>query len=385
MSANPQDLNPKGGIVLALWLAFTVFNVEADEPPDPIARSSADYLETITDLKKVWAQLLAQETVSRGSQAKGSKQEISIDPWASEDQETHFLPSLPPVERADPLGNQLLEPLEPQSIVTLIPPIYRLAEALGLGTNRVHWEAHAFDPTLVSMPGRPISYHTKARLRYLLIGQYQSQSGEPLATPIITFQGYRDSRSYVDRSIVSTDLPWSVDHYRLLNYSIRRMTSHASPPWKNEQLHQDLSNRLILLKSPAQEAAATQKQLKQLRDQIQAVLGARRVQIAMNLLDPSQSASLGGSRDTWTKALQTLDQKHQRLAQLLQDSGHQAQLCLRDELALLPSSTSVDNWLKASTKPSNQASPPPWQDHDQVQSQLLRWANHCHQHRRLRP
>ncbi|MEZ5325748.1 MAG: hypothetical protein R3F19_11885 [Verrucomicrobiales bacterium] len=97
---------------------------------------------------------------------------IHIDPWAGVGQECGYFPAtLGPVALRN---GGLLPDVDQGDLPRLVPPLYRLAEALGLGHNRVLCEPRFIDPIQVERPSHNEGggVNVIARLHCELIGHF---------------------------------------------------------------------------------------------------------------------------------------------------------------------------------------------------------------------
>ena len=102
-----------------------------------VLSATSNAVETVMEAK---TRLVAAET----------PQGVAIDPWAGTDQECGFVPER--LGRVRLRNGDLLPEVDQGEFPGLVPPRYRLAEALGLGYNRAVCEPRFIDPIQVEHP-----------------------------------------------------------------------------------------------------------------------------------------------------------------------------------------------------------------------------------------
>lgn len=96
-----------------------------------------------------------------------SGQPIKLDPWGALDQENSFRPNLGRLRfwTGHPAGTAV-----PKAAIKAIPPQYRLAEAMGLGSNKMVLEPSIEDGQLFT--STIYGFHIAHRVRFALIGTF---------------------------------------------------------------------------------------------------------------------------------------------------------------------------------------------------------------------
>ena len=367
--------HPIGAPRLFLACLATFLNSAAAELRSQTA--AEHYLGALSQFNQDWNTFLQNET-SRLSKIQVSDEVTAVvNPWGRDDQETNFFPTLPPILREDPLEDQELEAINADTLAPKIPPRFRLAQLIGLGTNMIRWNATPFDSSVVTYRGRPVSYRTMVRLRYTFHGEFTPfQTG---ALPIESFRAYRESRSYCERGVVTIDIPWSIKHYRVLNYSVRRMTTSSPTPWIKERLHENLADNLNEISLVGAEFSERKTLTISLKKEISRSLNDWKSKMARSAIERLEQQNLSKS-DQLLKSLLELDQAHQALKVLQSSSGHTPNHCLRDELARLPSKTSVLAWLREATIDTSQQRQVPWEAASTTKNLVRQWEAHIQGH-----
>jgi hypothetical protein len=116
---------------------------------DALATAREAVLSATADA--VEAVILAKARLAAGATAPG----VVVDPWAGIDQECGYFPEKLGQVMA-PNGGSLPD-VEQGELPRLVPPCYRLAEALGIGRNRAACEPRFIDPIQVQRPGNGIA------------------------------------------------------------------------------------------------------------------------------------------------------------------------------------------------------------------------------------
>ena len=372
------------GLLSILAFLINVAWQEANaSSPAPIDQALESYQIAIGEMERTWQHFLREQTQLRVPETAKSEPNMLVDPWGTTRQETHFKPSISTIQRSDPIGDHELENLESADLVSLIPAKFRLAELLGIGRNQIHWDAQAIDATITANSGRPLTYPTLARLRYAFIGNFEftDEIASP-GTDIESFRAIVESRSFATIGLVSTDIPWEIKHFRLLNFSMRRLTEDRPNPWTQEALHQDLPSHLrIVLPSPHQNRLQ-QAKVHQLESVIEKQLASWRKEVAAEGLRRSQHREPIEPM-TLAAALKRLQAAHEALEALLLNAGHQAQLCLRNELKHLPAMNNMIAWLQ--TQSVSDRTTPPWKDTDKLTRLYQDLTSHVKAHEEVAP
>lgn len=357
--------------------------------PAPIDQALDSYRSAIGELETTWEHFLREQTQVRVPENAKSDPNLLVDPWGTIRQETYYTPPISTIQRSDTIGDHELENLEPADLVSLIPANFRLAELIGIGRNSIHWDAQTIDATITANSGRPLTYPTLARLRYAFIGTFEvTDEIAPPGTPIETFRAIVESRSFATVGLVSTDIPWEIKHFRLLNFSMRRLTEDRPNPWTQEALHHDLRSHLrIVLPSPHQQRLQ-QAKVHQIESVIEKQLASWRKEVAAEGLQRSQRREPTVPTEptepmTLAAVLKRLQTAHEAIENLLLDAGHQAQLCLRNELVNLPTKNSIISWLQ--TQSDSDCTTPPWTDADKLTRLYQDLTNHVKAHQEVAP
>jgi hypothetical protein len=121
----------------------------------------------------------------------------------------------------------------PDGVAKAIPNRYRLAEALGIGTNTVHLRLSIEDGQLFS--SIPYGFHIAARQRFSLTGLFRISNTEP---PIQTFQQSILSRGRESTQDVHLGPDVKPHQVRLKRFSIEDLPKqHRTTLWAQENLH----------------------------------------------------------------------------------------------------------------------------------------------------
>lgn len=189
---------------------------------------------------------------------------ITIDPWAGPDQECRYYP-----ERLGPItanweGVQLYEK-DLGRLPEHIPARYRLAEALGVGRNRLHVDLQWIDPELMRRKTEgQWGIHIFARLSCLVRGRFvatenENESNSPLP-PIETFRVLVSSKGFMNIATnrfgedLGNPLAYRTEMNRIgSSLSGRRRES----PWFGENLAAAAAERGSFLQ-PAQPASTSE-------------------------------------------------------------------------------------------------------------------------------
>lgn len=163
-------------------------------------------------------------------QAKDSSgQPIKLDPWGGLDQENSFRPNLGRLRfwTGQPAGTAV-----PKAAIEAIPHPYRLAEAMGLGANKIHLEPSIEDGQLFT--STIYGFHIAHRVRFALIGTFLPNQQ---TSAIRTFHQSILSRERINTQEVHLG-PDVKPHQIALNRRLLRDSSkdHLQTIWNLEHL-----------------------------------------------------------------------------------------------------------------------------------------------------
>lgn len=145
-----------------------------------------------------------------------------MDPQEGPFQECGFFPAVPNrIPFQD--GAELTKDIPSAFLSRLIPPEFRLAELLGLGTNQVRGEASYIDPKLTSTHGFTPGYAIESRIRYEFVGFLQCDKFE---TKVETFRRSIESRSRAPSSTLNFN-PEKLKHYAARDIPFQDYTGAA--------------------------------------------------------------------------------------------------------------------------------------------------------------
>lgn len=186
----------------------------------------AQYLSHLHSIREA----LEKGRANAWTQRFGETQMPPIDPWGEMDQPTHYTPSLGPLRYWT--GKQAPTPMPPR-VEQAIPNRYLLAEAMGIGTNRVDLSISIEDGQLYS--STIYGFHIAARERYALTGLFQMHQAE---TPIQTFQRTILSRGRVNTQNVHIGPDVKPHQTQLNRVPIEDLPNqHHQTLWEQENLH----------------------------------------------------------------------------------------------------------------------------------------------------
>lgn len=153
-----------------------------------------------------------------------------INPWGDLDQPVNYTPPLGPLVLWT--GRRAGTPM-PEGVTQAIPSRYRLAEALGLGTNTVHLRLSVEDGQLFS--SITYGFHIAARERFSLTGLFRINNTK---TPIQTFQQSILSRGRESTQDVHLGPDVKPHQIQLNRFSIEDLPErNRTTLWAQENLH----------------------------------------------------------------------------------------------------------------------------------------------------
>jgi hypothetical protein len=140
---------------------------------------------------------------------------LEMDPWRAPDQEGGYFPVCSKLVHPDGSKGNELKPLPDFAIGEWIPPLFRLAECLGVGVNSYHWDVRFVDPFIEARGhALPEGFLVNGRLELSLFGSFQSYDSSSALT-METFRRSVKMRSILPISIIRTERLTDVIHYRL--------------------------------------------------------------------------------------------------------------------------------------------------------------------------
>ncbi|MEW6158580.1 MAG: hypothetical protein AB1813_14200 [Verrucomicrobiota bacterium] len=277
------------------------------------ARAARDFQKNLTALLQAAASAGEMQQAQCLSSVRLPMDGITIDPAAGPLQETGFFPSLPariffqqqelpkPSLKQDSNSKWIIAGDEtttsggtltltkniPASFLSrLFPPEYRLAELLGLGTNRVRGEVFYLDPKLSASIGMVPGHDVESRLRYEIIGYFRGQSWDQ-GLNVETFRRFMDSRSRVASSVINIGPLIQPKHYYLND---RRISEHQGQDffriWDLEKLGERFELESIPMGASAKRETRQMESRTAIIEAIQARLAEWRQQIVSAQLRP---------------------------------------------------------------------------------------------------
>lgn len=132
-----------------------------------------EQVENFVSIKTEWQRYVSEfesayhEILANRLEQLNPNQELSLDPWGSIDQETGFIPPFDEVRF--PLG-PVVDNYGGNETKQRIPPLFRLAELLKIGTNQLKLEATRIDPSFQTH--NTSEYAIVSRARNDLVGTF---------------------------------------------------------------------------------------------------------------------------------------------------------------------------------------------------------------------
>lgn len=260
-------------------------------------------------------------------------QHVLIDPWGGNDQSCSFVPSCDQLTRLNSPDREVLEPLPEFEVGKWIPPLFRLAELLGVGANQFHWDAQYIDPFLETRGHAPAEgYLAFARVRISLIGTFELHSAK--TTPQIeTFRRFVDARGFLSTGVIRTERLSDVLHYRMGDLSFKNEFRSGSPdwnPWGREKWYQRFSqhSRAISLSEFALEQHVHELPFVRQAVEIRLELLRRGIQEALS----DDKESTNPFLQPFLLSMKGLQSCSVSIASAFREVGHQNDLCAQRDL-----------------------------------------------------